>query len=385
MGVYSEYLDKQFSYDDLSKERKKQLKRISEIRERDVLVYASNVNSNAPTSIDYSDILPFSDQLSNISSDDIDIILETPGGLAEVVEDLVRLVRNKHKNVGIIVPGMAKSAGTIFSMAADEILMGELSALGPIDAQIMSNGKRFSADAFLEGLNKIRQEATTKKSLELAYIPMLQNLSPGEIQHCENAQKFSKTLVKNWLKEYKFKDWNIHETSQTPVTDDDKEKRAEEIADLLCNHSHWLTHGRSIKMQDLKKMKLAITDYTQNSQLNDAITRYYTLLQMSFETNIYKLYETPTSQIYRSTNQTPPIDKQILQKLPNPLVVEFECGKCKATSKIQINFEKSFPLNPGAFPFPRNNKFKCPSCGAESDVLGLRQQLEAQTKKKIVD
>lgn len=385
MGVYSEYLDKQFSYDDLSKERKKQLKRISEIRERDVLVYASNVNSNAPTSIDYSDILPFSDQLSNISSDDIDIILETPGGLAEVVEDLVRLVRNKHKNVGIIVPGMAKSAGTIFSMAADEILMGELSALGPIDAQIMSNGKRFSADAFLEGLNKIRQEATTKKSLELAYIPMLQNLSPGEIQYCENAQKFSKTLVKNWLKEYKFKDWNIHETSQTPVTDDDKEKRAEEIADLLCNHSHWLTHGRSIKMQDLKKMKLAITDYTQNSQLNDAITRYYTLLQMSFETNIYKLYETPTSQIYRSTNQTPPIDKQILQKLPNPLVVEFECGKCKATSKIQINFEKSFPLNPGAFPFPRNNKFKCPSCGAESDVLGLRQQLEAQTKKKIVD
>lgn len=385
MGVYSEYLDKQFSFDELSKERKKQLKRISDIRGRDVLVYASNINANAPTSIDYSDILPFSDQLSNLSSENIDIILETPGGLAEVVEDLVKLVRNKHKNVGIIVPGTAKSAGTIFSMAADEILMGELSALGPIDAQIVSNGKRFSADAFLEGLNKIRQEATSKKSLELAYIPMLQNLSPGEIQHCENAQKFSKTLVTNWLKEYKFKDWSMHETSQTPVTAGDKEKRAEEIADLLCNHSHWLTHGRSIKMQDLRNMKLSITDYTQDTELNDAITRYHTLLQMSFETNIYKIYETPNSQIYRSTNQTPPIDQQIIQKLPNPLIVDFECGKCKAKSKMQINFEKKFPLNPGTVPFPSNNKFKCPSCGAESDVLGIRQQLEAQTKKKIID
>lgn len=384
MGVYSDYLDKQFSFEELSNERKKQLQRISNIRNRDIIVYASNINANAPNSIDYSDILPFSDQLSNLKSEDIDIILETPGGLAEVVEDLVKLVRKKHKNIGIIVPGTAKSAGTIFAMAADEILMGDLSSLGPIDAQIVSGGKRFSADAFLEGLNKIRKEASDKKALELAYIPMLQNLSPGEIQHCENAQKFSKTLVTNWLKEYKFKNWNIHETSQTPVTESDKAERADEIASLLCNHGRWLTHGRSIKLRDLQEMKLAITDYSQNAELNDAITRYYTLLQMSFETNIYKIYETPYSQIYRSINQTPPVDNNVLQKLPNPLIANFECGKCKSVFKIQINFEKHFPAMDGTIPFPNNNKFKCPSCGAESDMLGLRQQLEAQTKKKIV-
>lgn len=98
MGVYSDYLGKQFSFDELSNERKKQLQRISNIRRRDIIVYASNINASAPNSIDYSDVLPFSDQLSNLNSEDIDIILETPGGLAEVVEDLVRLVRKKHKN-----------------------------------------------------------------------------------------------------------------------------------------------------------------------------------------------------------------------------------------------------------------------------------------------
>lgn len=385
MGVYSDYLDRQFSFEELTAERKAQLKRISEIRHRDIMVYASNINANAPSSIDYSDILPFSDQLSNLTSDDIDIILETPGGLAEVVEDLVKIIRAKHKNIGIIVPGMAKSAGTIFAMAADEILMGELSALGPIDAQILSNGKRFSADAFLEGLNKIKEDAAKNKHLDLAYIPMLQNLSPGEIQHCENAQQFSKTLVKDWLKEYKFKNWNIHETSHTPVTEEDKAKRAEEIADTLCNHSHWLTHGRSIKIRDLEDMKLHILDYSKESELNDAITRYYTLMQMCFETNIYKIYETPNSQIYRSVNQMPPVDNNMLKRLPNPLIAKYECPKCRAAFDIQINFEQHFDPVEGTVQFPSNNKLKCPYCGVESDVLNMRQQLEATLKKKIVE
>lgn len=384
MGVYSDYLNQQLSFEELTKERKSQLKRISNIRGRDVLVFASDVAKDCPNNIDYSDIVPFSDQLSAISGDEIDIVLETPGGFAEVVEDLVKLIRSRFNKVGIIVPGMAKSAGTIFTMAADEILMGTTSALGPIDAQMSSNGKRFSADAFLAGLNSIRKEAEEKKHLDIAYIPILQNISPGEIQHCENAQAFSRTLVTNWLKDYKFKFWTKHSSTGVEVTETEKKERANTIATLLCNHGHWLTHGRSIKLPDLTEMGLQITDYSKIAELNDAITKYYTLLRMSFETNIYKIYETPMSQIYRSINTaSPPVQMQP-PVLPNPLIIDFECGKCHAKNKIQINFEQDFPLQPGAFPFPKDNLFKCPSCGAESDLLGFRQQLEVQTRKNIV-
>ena len=125
---------------------------------RDIIVYASDLTKNAPTLIDYSDLLPFNDQLADLKGKEIDIILETPGGYAEVVEDLVNLVRDKYEKVGIIIPGYAKNAGTIFAMAGDEILMGPMSALGPIDAQILSNGKRFSDDPFLEGLENIKRE-----------------------------------------------------------------------------------------------------------------------------------------------------------------------------------------------------------------------------------
>jgi hypothetical protein len=107
-------------------------------------------------------------------------------------------------------------------------------------------------------------QAEKNKRLDIAYIPILQNISPGEIQHCENAQAFSRTLVTNWLKEYKFKFWEKHSSTGKPVSDYEKKARAETIAKLLCNHGHWLTHGRSVKVDDLNGMRLQILDYSKN-------------------------------------------------------------------------------------------------------------------------
>jgi predicted RNA-binding Zn-ribbon protein involved in translation (DUF1610 family) len=385
MGFYSEYLDKHLNFDQITQERKKYLKRISEIRgERDILVYASDLTkANASISIDYSDLLPFQDQLANLKGTNIDIILETPGGFAEVVEDLVKLVRNKYEKVGIIIPGYAKSAGTIFAMAGDEILMGPMSALGPIDAQIIANNKRFSAEAFLEGLEKIKKEVIKEGKLNPAYIPILQNISPGEIQHCENAQNFSKKIVTDWLSEYKFKYWDQHSSTGKPVTDKEKRKRANEIAAILCRQSKWLTHGRSIKIDDFKKLRLKITDFSIQNELNEVILRYYTLLRMSFETNIYKIFETVESQIYRfavAPGQRPPNGK------PNEIAeINFECPKCKEKFLIQANLEENIPLKKDHIPYPIDNDvFKCPNCSTESNISNIRLQIEAQSGKKIV-
>lgn len=385
MGFYSEYLDKHLNFGQITQERKKHLKRISLIRgDRDILVYASDLTkSNAPVSIDYSDLLPFQDQLANLKGKSIDIILETPGGFAEVVEDLVKLVRNKYEKVGIIVPGYAKSAGTIFAMAGDEILMGPMSALGPIDAQIIANNKRFSAEAFLEGLEKIKEEVIKQGKLNPAYLPILQNISPGEIQHCENVQNFSKKLVTEWLSKYKFKYWDKHSNTGKSVTDKEKKKRATEIAATLCRQSKWLTHGRSIKIGDFEEMRLKITDFSAQKELNEAILKYYTLLRMSFETNIYKIFETVESQIYRFAvvpGQRPPEGKG-----KEVAEINFECPRCKEKFLIQANLEKNIALKKDRIPYPIDSDvFKCPNCGTESNIRNIRLQVEAQSGKKIV-
>jgi len=373
------------SFDQLNAERKIQLQAISKLRgDRDIIVYASDTNNkvNAPVAIDFSDILPFQDQLSNLKGKSIDVILETQGGIAEAVEDMVRLLRSKYEHIGIIIPGTAKSAGTIFTMAGDEILMGTASSLGPIDAQIMTHGKRFSADAFLEGLEKIKVEVLKVGKLNPAYIPILQQISPGEIQHAENAQNFSKTLVTQWLSQYKFKFWETHKSSGKPVTKEEKEIQAGKIADKLCKHSDWLTHGRSINIPDLEKMGLQITDYTKNPELNEAITRYYTLLRMSLEaTNIYKLVETPTTQILRfaGANVPPPQQNQVLDGNVN-----FECPRCKNRFEIQARLSNQAKIDAKKLQFPQNDIFVCPNCGLNSNLAPARLQIEAQSGKKII-
>lgn len=396
MGIYSEYLDRNFSFQQLTIERKRQLRRISELRGgRDVLVFAANLNArNAPVSIDYSDLLPIRDQLANLSGKALDLILETPGGSGEVAEDVVRILREKYADMAVIVPGWAKSAGTILAMAGDEILMQSSSALGPIDAQIVREGKAFSADALIEGMEKIKKEVEDTGKLNLAYVPILQALSPGEIQHAENALKFARQLVTDWLATYKFKNWNTHSSTGLPVSEGDKKARAEEVAKQLCDHRRWLTHGKSINLADLRAMRLLIADYAENADLADAIGRYYTLLQITFNSNIYKVFETPTSQILRGVAMVqglpgpmpaPAIPPRALSPETAPTAhLNVNCGRCGAASVVQANLGASSPLAPGSRPFPSDNKYRCPSCNLEIDLSDLRRQIEAESKRTVV-
>ena len=328
--------------------------------------------------------------MSNVDGDAIDLVLETPGGSGEAAEDIVRLLRKKFPSMGVIVPGTAKSAGTILVMAGDEILMSNESALGPIDAQILQRGKMFSAHALLQGMDRIKQEIEKTGKLDRIYIPMLQNLSPGELEHARNAQDFAVELVRSWLERYKFKDWTKHRASSRTVTDEEKHSRANEIAMALSDHGRWKTHGRSIKIDDLRALGLRVTDFGEDRELADAIRRYYILLRMTFETNIFKLFETPTSQILRFEREhvhigaVPPQRTLPVQDEVNQVVIELTCKKCNTVMKVQGNLGGPSPLQPGSLPFPADNKLQCLGCGAMHDLAQARQQVEARSKKRLL-
>ncbi len=385
MGTYSDYLDRRLDFASLAAERKVQLARIAAHRNRDILVIAADVTKGgAPIAIDYSDLMPVHDQLSNLSgSGGVDLVLETPGGSGETAEEIVRLLRGRYDDLAVIVPGCAKSAGTIMAMAADDILMGTLSALGPIDAQISWQGKVFSADAFIEGMNKIKREVAETGNLNKAYIPILQGISPGEIEHAQNALDFAKDLVTKWLVQFKFKNWTTHSTTETAVTEAERQTRAKEIADALCDQATWRTHGRSIKIADLEALQLRITNYEADLELADAIHRYYTLLRMTFETSVYKLVETTGSQVYRFLQPSGPPPALKSEDDGAIAVIDARCPKCGNDVKVQANLGSPKPLQPGLVPFPDDNRLQCPSCEGLIDLLSVRAQLEAQSKQRL--
>ncbi|MDD5615902.1 MAG: ATP-dependent Clp protease proteolytic subunit [Candidatus Methanoperedens sp.] len=70
------------------------------------------------------------------TSDDVDLILHTPGGLVLASEMIAMAVKNHPAKVTVIIPFYAMSGGTLIALAADEIIMEKDSVLGPVDPQI---------------------------------------------------------------------------------------------------------------------------------------------------------------------------------------------------------------------------------------------------------
>jgi len=66
----------------------------------------------------------------------IDLFLITRGGITLVPTRLVGLIREYCGEFGVLVPYMAHSAGTLIALGADEIVMGPMGELGPVDPSV---------------------------------------------------------------------------------------------------------------------------------------------------------------------------------------------------------------------------------------------------------
>lgn len=120
------------------KERLKNYKAIEDKRGRFLIVYATSTRGNVPAMIAGDAVREFIDQLDLIPSDvtSIDVLLHSTGGDALAAWKLMSVLRERFKSIAVLVPYMAFSAATIFSLGADEIVMHPHSSLGPIDPQI---------------------------------------------------------------------------------------------------------------------------------------------------------------------------------------------------------------------------------------------------------
>ena len=165
-------------------------------------------------------------------------------------------------------------------MAGDEIYMDYSAVLGPIDPQIASSGGMTLVPAlgYLEQYDRLIKKSAngTLTSAELAYL--VDKFDPAELYYYEQARELSIALLKEWLVNYKFKNWSVTETKGKKVTAQMKRSRAEQIAKQLNNTKHWHSHSRGISMSVLRsELKLVVADIADTPKLQEAI-RDYTML-----------------------------------------------------------------------------------------------------------
>ena len=171
--------------------------------------------------------------------DRIAIILNSPGGSAETVEKLVDIVRYHYSEIHFVIPDEAMSAGTIFALSGDKIFMDYTSSLGPIDPQVHNGKDWVPALGYLDQVEKMIKKSADG-TLADAELVILQNLDLAMLSRYEQAKNLTITLLKKWLVDYKFRDWTTHQSNPQklgqPVTDAEKQIRAEEIAILLSDN-----------------------------------------------------------------------------------------------------------------------------------------------------
>jgi serine dehydrogenase proteinase len=114
-------------------------------------VYAIMSTDALPKIIEQIDALP-------AGSEAVDFLIASHGGDPMVAWRIMTLIRQRVKNVAVMIPQSAYSAATLVAFGADEIIMHPNGHLGPVDMQITTIGdsgqaKRFSTEdisAFLE-------------------------------------------------------------------------------------------------------------------------------------------------------------------------------------------------------------------------------------------
>ena len=214
--------------------------------------------------------------------DKIYIILTTGGGSANTVERFVNILRNQYKEVNFIVPDYAYSAGTIFCMSGDNILMDYFSVLGPIDPQVQNKeGRMVAALGYLDKINEMLLKAKNNEITEVEFM-ILKDFDLADLRGYEQAKDLTIDLLKKWLVKYKFKNWDTHRTDKKrlnyKVNEEEKTERAKEIADQLSDNNKWKSHRRPINIEALKELRLEIDDYSDNTERRKLIRDYHELV-----------------------------------------------------------------------------------------------------------
>ena len=110
-------------------ERQTLIQKYEDAHEARLIVMADIIGS---WSITYFEELVFNAD----PAQDLHLMLDTPGGDGEVSVRIARSAQARCKELTVIVPDQAKSAGTLLAMGAHHILMGPTSDLGPVDPQL---------------------------------------------------------------------------------------------------------------------------------------------------------------------------------------------------------------------------------------------------------
>lgn len=216
-------------------------------------------------------------------SQDLHLMLETSGGDGESAIRLVRQAQSRCRELTVIVPNQAKSAGTLLALGADRILMGPTSDLGPIDPQLlMKDGSWAAAKAIVAAATRAEKVIRRRPDDLMLQAFLLQDLSALKIQQARDALSRADSLLQEALE------------SRSSGTDESGGDLVPRLKHLLIDEPP--THGAVISAETAESHGMAVEQADSSGAQWRAVwqlwTRYYALaaqyvFEGSFASRVY--------------------------------------------------------------------------------------------------
>lgn len=277
--------------------RRKYIATAHQLSKRAVILYATKWTSPDPEvppdaiSITAEDVQGFMEVIHGVKEQELDLVLHSPGGSIEAAEAIVNYLRSKFRYIRVIVPHAAMSAATMISCAADEVVLGSHSSLGPTDPQFILQtalGPRVvPAQLILAQFEKAQIDCQDPRKLA-SWLPMLNQYGPDLLLRSETVGRLAESLVTQWLERWMFKSEGAAAAG-----------KAQAVAKWLSNHRNFGSHGRFLSREELGQQGLNVKHLEANNDEQDAFLSLYHATTHTFEsTGAVKIIENHLGNAY---------------------------------------------------------------------------------------
>lgn len=275
---------------------------------RRLVAYCARIE-HPNSSMQPSDVAPMTALLEREDeTENLDLWINSPGGNAQTAEKIVAACRaGCSGEFRVVVPNMAKSAATMTALCADQIVMGYLSELGPIDPQVpvrVGGLLRYvSAQSFLDGQKAALQavaEAQTKEEPVIGHLQLLNSpdMSAAWIKEMEREIKFGKDMVSKHLRRH-----------MLPRLDPDADARvlgtkAWRIASNLSQANRRFSHGRMIPAEECRDdLKLDVEVLDKEDERWKLIWEIWVRMEIFLQTHPREAEEQGPAKIFADQDE----------------------------------------------------------------------------------
>lgn len=234
--------------------RQQLIRDIEALTNRRLIVYFAN-RFTAGSDINDDDPIYITELLNDVGrTDAVDLMIETNGGKTDSTEAIISILQNRIADLRVIVANAAKSNGTLICLAANSIVMGASSELGPIDPH----------------LNGIPCTVLSQPQVAASNFPLHQLAELG----LKQTRKLATSLLKSGM--------------LAGLTD----HQIEVVVNSLATRDTYFSHGSTIDHREAKGLGLKVDYLDVNDQIWQRIWLLYTMYDYDMRRDGYlKLFE----------------------------------------------------------------------------------------------